>query len=187
MMLDGAPASVDASYIDLVEAAALCKNGDPFLNSSLAHAAVIVQRIIADAYHSVSILSRSLDPRVYGRNQTLDTTSRFLDEAPRRMRILMEEGDEIAHAGNPFLNKFKDRPNVELRIVPRRLQEKYKFHFLVADNESYRFEPDKTKSAAIVAFGHAEIANKLERVFATLWRQCEQERNYPLEFNRGES
>lgn len=185
MILDGAPARVDASYIDLVEAAAVCKNGDPFLNSSLAHAAVIVERIIADAYHSVSILSRSLDPKVYGRNRTLDTTSRFLDEAPRRMRILVEEGNESAHAENPFLNKFKDRPNVEIRIVPRLLQEKYKFHFLVADHESYRFEPDKTKSAAIVAFGHTEVADKLERVFGTLWKQSERGGNYSLEFTRG--
>lgn len=186
-MFDECPTRAAADYIDTVEAAALCKNGDPFLNSLPAHAAVIVQRIIADAYHSVSILSRSLDPKVYGRNRTLDTTSRFLDEAPRRMRILMEEGNEKAYAENPFLNKFKDRPNVEFRLVPPHLQEKYKFHFLVADNESYRFEPDKTKSAAIVAFGHTEIADKLERVFETLWKRCARGRSYSLGFTRGVS
>lgn len=186
-MIDQASTRVDANYINLVEAAALSKNGDPFLNSSLAHAAVIVQRIIADAYRSVSILSHSLDPQVYGRNRTLDTTSRFLDEVPRRMRILMEEGNESAHAENPFLNKFKNHPNVELRIVPPHLQEKYEFHFLVADHESYRFEPDKTKSAAIVAFGHTEGATNLERVFEALWERCARERNYSLEFTRGVS
>lgn len=170
-MIDQASTRVDANYINLVEAAALSKNGDPFLNSSLAHAAVIVQRIIADAYRSVSILSRSLDPQVYGRNRTLDMTSRFLEEVPRRMRILMEDGSESAHAENPFLNRFKKHRNVEFRIVPPRLQEKYKFHFLVADTESYRFEPDKTESAAIVAFGHTDVAQKLERIFEKLWEQ----------------
>lgn len=185
MTLDGGPARVDGSYIDLVEAAALSKNGDRFMNSSLAHAAVIVQRIIADAYRSVSILSRSLDPKVYGRNRTLDTTVRFLGETPRRMRILMEEGSESVHAENPFLNKFKDHPNVELRIVPPHLQEKYNCHFLVADNESYRFEPDKTKAAAIVAFGHSEVANELESIFDGLWKLCEREKNYSLELTRG--
>ena len=175
-MFDECPTRAAADYIDLVEAAALCKNGERFSNNSLAHAAVIVQRIIADAYRSVSILSRSLDPKIYGRNRTLDKTSRFLDEAPRRMRILMEEGNESVHSENPFLNKFKNHPNVELRIVPPFLQEKYKFHFIAADNESYRFEPDKTKSAAIVAFGHTEVANKLEGVFEALWGLCAKEK-----------
>lgn len=161
----------DAKYIDLVEAAALSKNGERFLNSSLAHAAVIVERIIAEAYRSVSILSHSLDPKVYGRNRTLDTTSRFLDEAPRRMRILVEEGNESVHAESPFFNKFKNHPNLELRVVPPRLQEMYRFRFVVADNESYHYKPDKAKATAIVAFGHEEVANKLESVFETIWER----------------
>ena len=170
MLLDEISAR-DADYIDMVEAAALSKHGERFLNTSLAHAAVIVQRIIAEAYRSVSILSHSLDPRVYGRNRTLDTTSRFLDEAPRRMRILVEEGNESVHAESPFFNKFKNHPNLELRVVPSHLEEKYRFHFVVADNESYHFKPDKAKATAIVAFGHAEIANKLESLFETIWER----------------
>ena len=179
VMLDHASARFCADYINLVESSALSKNGDAFLNGSLAHAAVIVQHIIVEAYRSVSILSHSLDPRIYGRNRTLDATSRFLDEVPRRMRILMEEGDESVHAENPFLNKFKNHPNMEIRIVPPSFQEKYKLHLIVADSESYRYKPDKTKSMAIVAFGHKKGATNLERIFETLWKRCARDKVLP--------
>lgn len=87
------------------------------------------------------------------------------------MRILVEEGNESVHAESPFFNKFKNHPNLELRGVPPHLEEKYRFHFVVADNESYRFEPDKTKATAIVAFGHTEVANELEGIFEAIWER----------------
>lgn len=168
------------NYLDRVDDAAHRRDGQPFFNESLGHTAVIVERVIADAYRSVSILSRNLEPRIYGRNRTLDSTMRFLDEDPRGMRILLEDADRKAHAENPFLNKFKDHPKVALRHVPENLQKKYEFHFLVADGESYRFEPDKSKSAAIVAFGDAEGANNLESIFNRIWEQ-----SIPLISTRG--
>ena len=160
---------VGKDYLDRVDAAARRRNGQPFLNESLGHATVIVERVVADAYRSVSILSRNLEPRVYGRNQTLDTTASFLAESPRSLRILLEDTDPKSHAENPFLNKFKNHPKVELRHIPEELQKKYEFHFLVADGESYRFEPDKSKSAAIVAFGDTEGAANLENIFNRIW------------------
>lgn len=171
---------VGRDYLDRVDAAAHRRDGQPFFNESLGHAAVIVERVVADAYRSVSILSRNLEPRVYGRNRTLDTTARFLDEDPRGMRILLEDADPKSHAENPFLNKFKNHPKVGFRHVPQDLQKKYEFHFLVADGESYRFEPDKSKSAAIVAFGDTEGANNLENIFDRIWEQ-----SIPLISTRG--
>lgn len=159
------------NYLDRVDDAAHRRDGQPFFNESLGYTAVIVERVIADAYRSVSILSRSLEPRVYGRNRTLDTTKRFLDEDPRSMRILLENADPKAHAENPFLNKFKNHLKFELRHVPEDLQKKYEFNFLVADGESYRFEPDKSKPEAIVAFGDTEGADNLESIFNRIWEQ----------------
>lgn len=63
--------SVDPDYVRRVNELARICDGTPFYNASLGHAAVIVERMMADACKSVSILSRSLEPRVYGRSRVL--------------------------------------------------------------------------------------------------------------------
>lgn len=171
MRLERSPETASVDYLDRVDRAAKRRSGEVFLNSSLGHAIVIVERLIADAYGSVAILSRNLDPKVYGRNQILEATRRFLDEKPRKMRLLLEERNQQMLAENPFLNKFKNDPCVEIRIVPTDIEKNYKFHFLVTDGESYRFEPDKSTSSAVVAFGDTEGAKNLENFFSSLWAE----------------
>lgn len=161
--------SVDSDYVRRVHDLARVCDGTPFFNASLGHAAVIVERIIADACKSVSILSGSLDPRVYGRSRVLREAIRFLDHRRCEMRIILEGKDPDVLKDNDFLKRFKDHARVSLRFMPEREQSRYKFHFLVADGESYRIKADKTKSSAVVAFGHLQGASNLERLFGILW------------------
>ena len=161
--------SVDADYVRRVDELARICDGTPFYNASLGHAAVIVARMMADACTSVSILSRSLEPRVYGRSRVLRETMRFLERRHCVMRIILEGKYPDVLQDNDFLERFTDHASVSLRFMPEREQRRYKFHFLVADGESYRIEADKSKSSAIVAFGHQEGALNLERIFETLW------------------
>ena len=161
--------SVDSAYVRRVDELARICDGTPFYNASRGHAAVIVERMMADAYNSVSILSRSLEPRVYGRSRVLRATLRFLDLRHCEMRIILEGKYPDVLQGNDFLKRFMDHANVSVRLMPEREQARYKFHFLVADGESYRIEADKSKSSAIVAFGHQEGADNLERIFGILW------------------
>ncbi len=161
--------SVDPDYVRRVNELARICDGTPFYNASLGHAAVIVERMMADACNSVSILSRSLEPRVYRRSRVLRETMRFLDHRHCEMRIILEGKYPDVLKGNDFLERFTDHASVSVRFMPEREQGRYKFHFLVADGESYRIEADKSKSSAIVAFGHYEGADNLERIFETLW------------------
>ena len=165
--------SVDSDYVRRVHDLARVCDGTPFFNASLGHAAVIVERIMADACTSVSILSGSLEPRVYGRSRVLRETMRFLDRRHCEMRIILEGKYPDVLRDNAFLERFTDHPSVSLRFMPEREQDRYKFHFLVADGESYRIEADKSKSSAVVAFGHLQGALNLERVFGTLWDLAE--------------
>ena len=161
--------SVDSDYVRRVDELARICDGTPFYNASLGHAAVIVERMMADACKSVSILSRSLEPRVYGRSRVLRETLRFLDRRHCEMRIILEGKYPDVLKGNDFLERFADHASVSVRFMPEQEQARYKFHFLVADGESYRIEADKSKSSAIVAFGHQEGASNLERIFEVLW------------------
>ena len=165
--------SVDSDYVRRIYELARSCDGTPIFNASLGHAAVVVERIMANACTSVSILSGSLEPRVYGRSRVLRETMRFLDREHCEMRIILEgkHPDVLRH--NAFLERFKDHAKVSLRFMPEREQARYKFHFLVADGESYRIEADKSKSSAVVAFGHLQGALNLEKVFGILWNLAE--------------
>lgn len=163
----------DANYVRRIyELARIC-DGTPIFNASLGHAAVVIERIMANACTSVSILSGSLEPRVYGRSRVLMETMRFLDREHCEIRIILEGKHPGVLKRNAFLERFKDHPKVSLRFMHEQEQARYKFHFLVADGESYRIEPDKSQSSAVVAFGHLQGALNLERVFGTLWDLAE--------------
>ena len=166
---------LERDYLYRVELASKWRNGEKLLNGSLSHAAAIIKQMIGDADRSVSILSRNLDPRLYGRNRTLATTARFLDENPGEMRIILEEKDSDELSQNSFVRRFKDHPRVKFRFIPIHEQSRYKFHFLVADGDTYRFEPDKAKTTAVVAFGDMEGGSNLELIFETLWNRSRSE------------
>ena len=74
---------------------------------------------------------------------------------------------------HPFFQVCSESPRVELRIASAHVQGLYGFHFVLMDNDSYRFESDKTKAAAVAAFGHREGAENLEQIYDYLWDQCE--------------
>ena len=165
--------SVDSDYVRRIYDLARICGGTPIFNASLGHAAVVIERIMANACTSVSILSGSLDPRVYGRSRVLKETMQFLNREHCELRIILEGKHPEALKHNAFLERFKDHARVSLRFMPEREQARYNFHFVVADGESYRIEADKSKVSAVVAFGHLQGALNLERVFAILWDLAE--------------
>ena len=49
------------------------------------------------------------------------------------------------------------------------MQFRYDFHFVLMDDNSYRFEPDKSKFGAIAAFGDDNTGKNLESLFEKIW------------------
>ena len=58
-------------------------------------------------------------------------------------------------------------------MIPEAIHDDFDFHFLVMDDDSYRFESDKTKHAAIAAFGDTEGADNLKDIYQYLWKKSE--------------
>lgn len=157
-------------YRTRVRKAATHRDGEPFVNTSLDHAAIVVEHIFPDAVRRVDILSKNLNPEVYGRKEVTRQAIRFLDDPNREIRVLLEEDDQQARANNPFLSECGQFDNLRLHFVPTSVQKRYDFHFLVTDRDSYRFEPDKTNAGAVVAFGNPQNASHLSDIFNTIWK-----------------
>ena len=150
------------------------RDGQPVYNESVDHAAVVVEYLFASAAESVDILTGNLNPRVYGRAAVVREAEFFLLMSPKsKIRIIMEEDPGELKERHPLLvalGGFKDR--VKLRIAPDIVRRRYDFHFIVTDNDNYRFESDKKQPAAIAAFGHPQGGRNLRSQYSTIWNMC---------------
>lgn len=155
-----------------VKAAAAVKANKPLYNSSLDHAAVLAEQMFFSAEKEVCLLSGELNPKVYGRDDVVEAATLFAADPDHKLNILLEETSADDRAGHPFFDEFftKKRDNVKFRLAPKALQEAYKFHFMVVDSDSYRFERDKSEPTAVAAFGDSEGGENLREIFETLWK-----------------
>lgn len=162
------------TYRDVVKDHARVRSGEPILDASMGNASVVVETLFATAQEQVSILTGRLSPRVYGRDRVVTEAKLYLLVSHKnRLRILLESDSKIDRQRNPFLIACAGFPNVELRVVPARAQERYDFHFVVVDSESYHLRHDRTRPFATVQFGDVEGAQNLNRIFDILWEDSD--------------
>lgn len=162
-------AQLDA-YRKTVQDHARGRTGAPIFNASMEHATIVVETLFSTAQERLSILTGGLNPRVYGRESVITEAKLFLVTSHQNsLRIILEKDSEIDRQRHPLLIACSEFTNVELRVVPAKVQERYDFHFLVADADCYRFESDRTRPIATARFGDAEGAQNLNRLFDILW------------------
>lgn len=158
-----------AKYRERVKSAAEARNGEPVYNGSIEHAAVLAEAMFAHAQKEVCILSGELNARVYGREDVVEQANLFLADPEHTAKILVEDGTSLDWDNHPLLRAVNDNLNVEVKEVPTALQARYKFHFIVMDSDSYRFEQDKSQPVAIAAFGDVKGGANMRKIFTTLW------------------
>jgi hypothetical protein len=156
-----------------VKRAAVKRNGKPVYNASLEHASIIVENMFEHAHSNVCILSGALNARVYGREEVVEQAKLFLADPSHKVRILLEDGSVANRSGHPFFEALDQSENMEIRCLPLATQEQYNFHFMVMDDDSYRFENDRSKCAAVAAFGDPAGAKNMRRIYDILWESGE--------------
>lgn len=168
-------ASSFISYRARVRRLAQDRQGDPVYNDTLDHAAIILQNMFSYARESVRILTGSLNPTVYGRAEIVEEAQHFLRKSNDHQIYILYEDKEATDEDrwlkqHSFLSGLMNyRQQIHLRFVPDDWQETYDFHFVVMDDDSYRFEPDKTMFRAVAAFGDRPGGSNLRRLFDRLW------------------
>lgn len=158
-------------YSYLVRTLALKRDGQPLYNASIDHASLVIENLFKSARRKIDILSGDLNPRVYGRNEVIQEAMLFLISNPEhRIRVLLEKDHADVRKMHPFFKAFSGFANMKLRIAPSELQKMYTFHFVVVDEDCYRFEGDKNLPAATVAFGDRNGARNLSGIYNYLWK-----------------
>lgn len=157
-------------YREEVERFATERTGAPFYNSSIDHAAVIIEKIFRHASKEVCIVSSHLNARVFGRDEVVEEAQAFLGNGTHRIRVIIEDEPDTLSEGHAMIREFGKHPgSVAIKRMSPKVREMVKYHFTVADGDSYRFEPDKSKWEAVAAFGDTKGAENLRKVFDVIW------------------
>lgn len=161
-------------YRKRVEQLAKERTGEPISNGSLDHASVIIEQMFRSAKDHVWILSGNLNARAYGRDDVLEQARLFLAHGKHHARILVEEVDDTMLTEHPFIVEFYDNENVEFRTVSPSMLDQYEYHFLVMDEDCYRFEPQKDEPTAVASFGDSETAKHLAVIYDVIWEESDE-------------
>ncbi len=160
-------------YRQFVRSRALEHDGRPIFNESIEHASVVIENLFKSAEGRIDVLSGSLNARVYGRTEVVKEAELFLATSLKnRIRIILESDSSESRAFHPFFMTCSRFPNLETRVAPPEQQDRYGFHFVVVDEDSYRFEDDKRQPQAIGAFGDQKGAKHLRGIHSKLWDNC---------------
>lgn len=157
-------------YTQHIDRMARQMDGTTVLNGSAEHAAIINERMFNYAKTSMDIVTRQLDPRVYGTESLVSSAKLFLGVPERKLRIAVENAPAFAKSGHPLVSELEGFPNFEIREIPAEIHDLVDVNFTLMDGISYRFERDKSEAVAVACFGdRGPFVTKLAEFFGRVW------------------
>jgi hypothetical protein len=152
------------AYRERVRHQIMRRTGEPILNGSVDHAAILCQEIFLAGENEILILSNRLDEACFGREGVRNAAKILLGDPDKRMRVLVEwdlwdPNQNFDWSEHPFVESLlhfwspdTDVPRFDLRTVHRDYLRRYRFNFMVLDSFGYRFQDDRDYPAAVAAF-----------------------------------
>ena len=138
-------------------------------NRDIHHAHAVVCLAFRYAQEKVLLLSHRLDPELYASQWFLQEAEDFLKRSGS-LQILAETDLDERHPLIALADRFPD--SVQIVRIPAKLQEQYRYNYMVVDDIGYRFERDRAEPRAVVAFHDendgAEMIESLKRNFGLL-------------------
>jgi hypothetical protein len=149
-------------------------------NKDTDHAAELVASLIDSAETNVDILAGQIDPRVYESQAVLGAAKRLIERGQVQVRIALDgrsfpetqlemEQLRIKISAHKFLDCLKSGNMASLKFVPADVSEKFGYHFLLVDNQRFRFEKDWKVREAIAYFLNLDSSKILSSRFDEIW------------------
>jgi hypothetical protein len=160
-------------YRWMVEDAASAQDGRILSNGSAEHAKIVLECLFRTAREQVCLIADQTSDDVYSEPVVMSEVLSFLDRGGR-IRAISENDD--CNLSEGFWAKLTASPNAEVRTLNDQLTAGYKFHLLLADDISYRYERDRKAREALAAFCPIgkpnEFAISLKSFFDLLWSKA---------------
>jgi hypothetical protein len=127
--------------------------------------------MFSHAQSAIRILTGELNAFAYGTSGVIARARQFMADSNHSLQIaLTDDFDDSAALRHPLLAALGPGSNVTLIRVPSEFAKHIPCHFAVMDDDSYRYEGDKTKPAAIAVFGDRAFAGELTKLFSAISR-----------------
>lgn len=143
-------------------------NSDKFVNnSSVDHAAAMIEELFRKANGEVRILTDHLNPAVYTQTGVKEASVEFLQKKDSRLKVIMQFNEEntTSPSGNGFLSNLKEFKDKITLYKADAEQKKIKNHFMVSttdkNNYALRFETDIESHIATGTFNAGEPGKTL--------------------------
>jgi hypothetical protein len=166
---------MEQTYRDYISRLATKRTNEVFLNSSAAHASIVLSNIFQQSENCVKMFAGNLKGEVSNNPQYIDSIVKFL-RRNGKLQILLEEYD----TNNPpeileRIRFYKNKNLVSIKTHPYELtiSSGQKIHFSVGDNKMYRLETDVDKYLAEGNFGDASTAKFLSDKFDEIFNKNE--------------
>lgn len=152
-------------YTNAVEYHSIKKTGEPIYNNSADHAIVVIDYLLRSAKSRIRILTGRLNRQVYDTLPVVRALDGFLDEGGV-LEVISEEEIGI----HSEFRKIAEYSAVESNVKFYNLDKTKKIdtHFLISDDDSYRYEPNKEDHKAVASFGDIEKTSLLSKKFNCL-------------------
>ena len=165
MRIDGYEAMVDKLAKE---------NSQEFIdNSSMEHAAILIQKMIENAKKSIDIFSGAFNKNIYERVALINAAKKFISNGGKLMVIV--QNNNFDPRSHKFFNAMIQdcasqvaNEQIKLFSLPEKMSEKLNAHFLIKDNIGFRYEANKEKHEAIACFNDLEVAQSLINLFDAL-------------------
>ena len=171
------------SYKKAIEFYANNAENKEFGNKGADHAAIVVTNLIRIAKKELRIYSGNLCTEVANNNFLVRQLKLFLEDG-KKLRLILDElpSEENRSAALKIILNSVDNPLHDVKykvdkedIVKTDQEANFKdnkcHHFMVADDNAYRFETDIVLYQAFGNFNDQKVANKLINIFDTFFEK----------------
>jgi hypothetical protein len=142
--------------------------------------AQLVDDVLSGYTYNFQALTGTLNARVYGNEAVITAARQFLATPDHRLEIVFEEKiEELDLARHPLLAALDGRENLQIWRVMPEYQGKFVSHFALMDDDSYRFEADKSQTSAVAAFGDKKRFKQLDSAFESVKKMMSTELRVP--------
>lgn len=158
------------AFRDVLLSQAAASSGERLVASGYSQYNYVASVLFQRAQSQVRILWEDLDARLFGADEMLSIVQRYLANPHHNLVIITGQFDDRFRSHHPFLVGLEGFGNVVTLSAPPERWTNIGFNFIIADDDSYLFEGERSLTGGVVAFGDDVFGKRLVRWFDNLSR-----------------
>ncbi len=165
--------SVDSlDYEELIQDLVATGSDELILNSNTDHAKVLIRYLFKSSRDRICIFSSQLNDNIYDDQYVINEIEAFAENRGQ-VEILLQHPEDFDRGRKVFLLLKKFTSQIVVKSVTNLKDKAIQAHFVVNDNNGFRFCEDKSKPSAIASYNQPDTAKNLIEQFDILFKRAE--------------